>query len=192
MERNPGYQVKHVQKKQQHRLLSSKNATWTIGKVWYGTISLLTFWVGYSADVNQAVKELVGEKRATILQRMQRCFISSTLDIALVSKFLLKQRWLLPKRFFRKKNYYWILKFSLNFNFWYVFAMDLKLGRMVDKISGQINGSIFIYVNILILYMSQLTTMIFLIFQSIFFYIRNAWRRGSWWFFLLILSIQTC
>ena len=47
--------------------------------------------------------------------------------------------------------------------------MDFKLGRMVDKILGQINGSIFIYLNILILYMSQLTTMIFLIFQSIFF-----------------------
>ena len=31
---------------------------------------------GYSADVSQAVKELVGEKSATILQRMQRFVIS--------------------------------------------------------------------------------------------------------------------
>ena len=42
---------------------------------------------GYS-DVSQAVKELVGEKSATILQRMQRSVISSTLNIARSFKLL--------------------------------------------------------------------------------------------------------
>ena len=43
---------------------------------------------GYSADVSQAVKELVGEKSTTILQRMQRSVISSTLNIARSFKLL--------------------------------------------------------------------------------------------------------
>ena len=42
---------------------------------------------GYS-DVSQAVKELLGEKSATILQRMQRSVISSTLNIARSFKLL--------------------------------------------------------------------------------------------------------
>ena len=33
---------------------------------------------GYSADVSHAEKELVGEKSATILQRMQRSVMSNT------------------------------------------------------------------------------------------------------------------
>ena len=56
-ERNPGYQVKQ-----------------------YSTI--IHVMGGYSADVSLAVKELVGEKSATILQRMQRSVISNTLNIA--------------------------------------------------------------------------------------------------------------
>ena len=62
-ERNPGYQVKQ------------SNIT----------IDVLG---GYSTDVSQAVKELVGEKSATILQRMQRSVISSTLNIARSFKLL--------------------------------------------------------------------------------------------------------
>ena len=42
--------------------------------------------------MSQAVKEFVGEKSATILQRMQRSVISSTLNIARSFKFLLRQR----------------------------------------------------------------------------------------------------
>ena len=61
-ERNPGYQVKQ------------SNIT----------IDVLG---GYS-DVSQAVKELLGEKSATILQRMQRSVISSTLNIASSFKLL--------------------------------------------------------------------------------------------------------
>ena len=56
-ERNPGYQVK------QYNII----------------IDVLG---GYSADVSDAIKELVGEKSATILQRMQRSVISNTLNIA--------------------------------------------------------------------------------------------------------------
>ena len=37
-----------------------------------------------SADVSQAVKEIVLEKSTTILQRMQRSVISSTLNIAMM------------------------------------------------------------------------------------------------------------
>ena len=61
-ERNPGYQV--------------KQSNITIDDLG-----------GYS-DVSQAVKELVGEKSATILQRMQRSVISSTLNIARSFKLL--------------------------------------------------------------------------------------------------------
>ena len=43
---------------------------------------------GYSANVSHAVKELVGEKSATILQGMQRSVISSTLNIARSVKIL--------------------------------------------------------------------------------------------------------
>jgi len=43
---------------------------------------------GYSADVSHAIKELVGEKSATILQRMQRSVISNTLNIARNLKIL--------------------------------------------------------------------------------------------------------
>ena len=53
--------------------------------------SLLMFW-----------KELVGENSATILQRMQRSVISSTLNIARGFKFLLK-RILAKVLGFRKK-----------------------------------------------------------------------------------------
>ena len=62
-ERNPGYQVKH-----------------------YNII--IDVLGGYSADVSQAVKELVGEKSATILQRMQRDVILSTLNIVRSFKIL--------------------------------------------------------------------------------------------------------
>ena len=48
--------------------------------------SLTSSW--YSADVSQAVKELVVEKSATILKRMQRSVISSTLNIARSFKIL--------------------------------------------------------------------------------------------------------
>ena len=43
---------------------------------------------GYSADVSHAVKELVGEKSATILKRMRRYVISHTLNIANSFKIL--------------------------------------------------------------------------------------------------------
>ena len=43
---------------------------------------------GFSADVSQTVKELVGEKSATILQRLQRSVISSTLNFARSFKIL--------------------------------------------------------------------------------------------------------
>ena len=43
---------------------------------------------GYSADASHAVKELVGEKRATILQRMQRSVVPNTLNIAHSFKIL--------------------------------------------------------------------------------------------------------
>ena len=56
-ERNPGYQVK------QYNII----------------IDVLG---GYSADVSHAVTELVGEKSATILERMLRSVISNTLNIA--------------------------------------------------------------------------------------------------------------
>ena len=57
---------------------------------------------GYSADLSQALKELVGEKSAIILQRMQRSVISSTLNIARSLKFFLK-RILAKVLYFRKK-----------------------------------------------------------------------------------------
>ena len=60
---------------------------------------------GYSADVSQAVKEPVGEKSATILQKMQRSVISSTLNIARSFKFLLKQRGLLLSDLFLGQNF---------------------------------------------------------------------------------------
>ena len=62
-ERNPGYQVKE-----------------------YNII--IDVLGGYSANVSHAVKELVGEKSATILQGMQRSVISSTLNIARSVKIL--------------------------------------------------------------------------------------------------------
>ena len=62
-ERNPGYQVK------QYNII----------------IDVLG---GYLADVSHAVKELVGEKSATISQRMQRSVISNTLNIARNLKIL--------------------------------------------------------------------------------------------------------
>ena len=62
-ERNPGYQVK------QYNII----------------IDVLG---GYSADVSQALKELVGEKSANILKKMQRSVISSTLNIARSFKIL--------------------------------------------------------------------------------------------------------
>ena len=62
-ERNPGYQVK------QYNII----------------IDVLG---GFSADVSQTVKELVGEKSATILQRLQRSVISSTLNFACSFKIL--------------------------------------------------------------------------------------------------------
>ena len=62
-ERNPGYQVK------QYNII----------------IDVLG---GFSADVSQTVKELVGEKSATILQRLQRSVISSTLNFARSFKIL--------------------------------------------------------------------------------------------------------
>ena len=62
-ERNPGYQVK------QYNII----------------IDVLG---GYSADVSHAVKELIGEKSATILQTMQRSVISNTLNIARNLKIL--------------------------------------------------------------------------------------------------------
>ena len=62
-ERNPGYQVK------QYNII----------------IDVLG---GYSADVSHAVKELVGEKSSSILQRMQRSVISNTLNIARSFKIL--------------------------------------------------------------------------------------------------------
>ena len=62
-ERNPGYQVK------QYNII----------------IDVLG---GFSADVSQTVKELVGEKSATILQRLQRSVISSTLNFAPSFKIL--------------------------------------------------------------------------------------------------------
>ena len=43
---------------------------------------------GYSANVSHAAKELVGEKSATILQRMQRSVILNTLNIACSFKIL--------------------------------------------------------------------------------------------------------
>ena len=86
----------------------------------------------------QAVKELVGEKSATILQRMQRSVISSTLNIARSFKFLLK-RILAKVLGFRKKfhwNFYWKL--------YYDSAIYFKLNRMVDKILGQTATSLFL------------------------------------------------
>ena len=62
-ERNPGYQVKQ-----------------------YNII--LDVLGGFSADVSQTVQELVGEKSATILQRLQRSVISSTLNFARSFKIL--------------------------------------------------------------------------------------------------------
>ena len=61
-ERNPGYQVKQS--------------------------NIIIDVLGGYSDVSQAVKELVGEKSATILQRMQRSVISSTLNIARSFKLL--------------------------------------------------------------------------------------------------------
>ena len=84
-ERNPGYQVK------QYNII----------------IDVLG---GFSADVSQTVKELVGEKSATILQRLQRSVISSTLNFARSFKILLRQRGLLRKCYFFRKKYYCILK----------------------------------------------------------------------------------
>ena len=62
-ERNPGYQVK------QYNII----------------IDVLG---GYSADASHAVKELVGEMRPTILQRMQRSVVPNTLNIAHSFKIL--------------------------------------------------------------------------------------------------------
>ena len=55
--------------------------------------------------MSQAVKELVGEKSATILQRMQRSVISSTLNIARSFKFLLRQRGLSLSDLFLGQNF---------------------------------------------------------------------------------------
>ena len=55
--------------------------------------------------MSQAVKEPVGEKSATILQKMQRSVISSTLNIARSFKFLLKQRGLLLSDLFLGQNF---------------------------------------------------------------------------------------
>ena len=74
-ERNPGYQVK------QYNII----------------IDVLG---GYSADVGQAVKEPVGEKSATILQKMQRSVISSTLNIARSFKILPLTKRIVAKVFF--------------------------------------------------------------------------------------------
>ena len=92
-ERNPGYQVKHVQKKRKHHLIVFQkcNLNNRQSLIWYNIGLDVLGWI-FSQSVSQTVKELVGEKRATILQRMQRSVISSTLSIALFSKFLLKQR----------------------------------------------------------------------------------------------------
>ena len=74
-ERNPGYQVKQY-------------------KIIFDVLE------GYSADVSQAIKELVGEKSATILQRMQRSVISSTLNIARSFKILAETKRIVAKVFF--------------------------------------------------------------------------------------------
>ena len=55
---------------------------------------------GYSADVSHAVKELVGEKSATILQRMQRSVMSSTLNMARSFKILAGTKRIFAKKFF--------------------------------------------------------------------------------------------
>ena len=72
-ERNPGYQVKHVQKKRKHHLIVFQkcNLNNRQSLIWYNIVLDVLGWI-FSQSVSQTVKELVGEKRATILQRMQR------------------------------------------------------------------------------------------------------------------------
>ena len=101
---------------------------------------------GYSADVSHAEKELVGEKSATILQRMQRSVMSNTPTKHGAqfenSSLKLKRGLLLTVLFLEKNltivhwNFYWKFKND--------FAIHPKLSRMVDKILGQTETFLFI------------------------------------------------
>ena len=120
-ERNPDYQVKH-----------------------YNII--IDVLGGYLADVSHAGKELVGEKSATILQRMQRSVMSNTPTKhgAQFENCCLKlKRGLLLTVLFLEKNLT-IVHWNFCWKFMYDYAVDLKLSRMVDKILGQTETFLFI------------------------------------------------
>ena len=120
-ERNPDYQVKH-----------------------YNII--IDVLGGYLADVSHAGKELVGEKSATILQRMQRSIMSNTPTKhgAQFENCCLKlKRGLLLTVLFLEKNLT-IVHWNFCWKFMYDYAVDLKLSRMVDKILGQTETFLFI------------------------------------------------
>ena len=120
-ERNPDYQVKH-----------------------YNII--IDVLGGYLADVSHAGKEPVGEKSATILQRMQRSVMSNTPTKhgAQFENCCLKlKRGLLLTVLFLEKNLT-IVHWNFCWKFMYEYAVDLKLSRMVDKILGQTETFLFI------------------------------------------------